>query len=169
MTMRTPILATTVLATAALAASATAAFAAPASVSVSIGPELQAKAAATLGQSDVNELAKELGDRVVKELTRTGAYDGQRIELELTDVQPNRPTFKQLGDTPGLSYQSFGIGGARIEGSAIAPDGHVTPLSYKYYESDIRDARRGGTWADAEWTIDRFAHQLGRGDAVARR
>jgi hypothetical protein len=160
---------TLVLATAALAASATAALAAPASVNVSIGPELQAKAAATLGMRDVNDLAKDLRTRVVKELARTGAYDGQRIELELTDVQPNRPTFKQLADTPGLSYESFGIGGARIEGSAIAPDGRVTPISYKYYESDIRWARRGGTWADAEWTIDRFAHQLGRGDAVASR
>jgi hypothetical protein len=167
--MRTPILATVVLATAGLAASTTVAFATPASVSVSIGPELQAKAAATLGQRDVNDLAKELRTRVEKELARTGAYDGQRIELELTDVQPNRPTFKQLSDTPGLSYESFGIGGARIEGSAIAPDGHVTPISYKYYETDIRDARRGGTWVDAEWTIDRFAHRLGRGEAVASR
>ncbi len=164
--MRTPVLATAVLAAAGLA---TAALAAPASVSVAIGPELQAKAAATLGQRDVNDLANELRTRVVKELAKTGAYDGQRIELELTDVQPNRPTFKQLSDKPGLSYESFGIGGARIEGSAIAPDGRVTPISYKYYESDIRDARRGGTWADAQWTIDRFAHQLGRGDAVASR
>ena len=164
--MRTPVLATAVLAAAGLA---TAALAAPASVSVAIGPELQAKAAATLGQRDVNDLANELRTRVVKELAKTGAYDGQRIELELTDVQPNRPTFKQLSDKPGLSYESFGIGGARIEGSAIAPDGRVTPISYKYYESDIRDARRGGTWADAQWTIDRFAHQLARGDAVASR
>ena len=164
--MRTPVLATAVLAAAGLA---TAALAAPASVSVAIGPELQAKAAATLGQRDVNDLANELRTRVEKELVKTGAYDGQRIELELTDVQPNRPTFKQLSDKPGLSYESFGIGGARIEGSAIAPNGRVTPISYKYYESDIRDARRGGTWADAQWTIDRFAHQLGRGDAVASR
>ena len=160
---------TLVFAAAALAVSATAASAAPASVRVTIGPELQAKAASTLGQRDVNALAKDLRTRVEKELAKTGAYEGQRIELELTDVQPNRPTFKQLGDRPGLSYESFGVGGARIEGSAIAPDGRVTPISYKYYESDIRYARRGGTWADAEWTIDRFAYQLGRGDAVAKR
>jgi len=160
---------TLAFAIAALAASAAAASAAPASVSVSIGPELQAKAAASLGQRDVNELATELRTSVEKQLAKTGAYDGARIELELTDVQPNRPTFKQLADKPGLSYESFGIGGARIEGSAIAPDGRVTPISYKYYESDIRYARRGGTWADAQWTIDRFAHRLGRGDAVASR
>jgi len=157
--MRTLIIATAAL----VAGGATAASAAPASVNVTIGPELQVKAAKSLGQRDVNDLAAELRTQVEKQLAKTGAYDGQRIELELTDVQPNRPTFKQLADRPGLSYESFGIGGARIEGSAIAPDGKVTPISYRYYESDIRYARRGGTWADAEWTIDRFAYRLGRG------
>jgi hypothetical protein len=163
--MRTLIIATAAL----LAAGATAASAAPASVNVTIGPELQVKAAKSLGQRDVNDLAAELRTQVEKQLAKTGAYDGQRIELELTDVQPNRPTFKQLADRPGLSYESFGIGGARIEGSAIAPDGKVTPISYRYYESDIRYARRGGTWADAEWTIDRFARRLGHGGAVSDR
>jgi hypothetical protein len=157
------------IATAALLAGAGAAAAAPASVSVTVGPELQAKAASTLGVREINDLANDLRTTVAKQLARSGAYDGARIELELTDAQPNRPTFKQLGDRPGLSYESFGLGGARIEGSAIAPDGHVTRLSYTYYESDIRWARRGGTWADARWTFDRFAHQLGRGDAVASR
>src|SRR5258708_39699842 len=109
---------TLVFAAAALAASATAALAAPASVSVSVGPELQAKAAATLGQRDVNDLAKDLRTRVEKELAKTGAYDAQRIELELTDVQPNRPTFKQLADKPGLSYDSFGIAGPQIDARA---------------------------------------------------
>ena len=162
---------TLAIATAALLASASAgaAAAAPASVSVTVGPELQAKAASTLGVREVNDLANDLRRTVEKQLARSSAYDGARIELELTDAQPNRPTFKQLGDTPGLSYQSFGLGGARIEGSAIAPNGHVTPLSYKYYESDIRDSLRGGTWADARWTFDRFANQLRRGDAVASR
>ena len=163
--MRTLVIATAAL----LAGPATAASAAPASVNVTIGPELQAKAAKSLGERDVNDLAAELRTQVERQLAKTGAYDGQRIELELTDVQPNRPTFKQLADKPGLSYESFGIGGARIEGSAIAPDGKVTPISYRYYESDIRYARRGGTWADAQWTIDRFAYRLGRGQAATDR
>lgn len=159
----------TIVMAALLASAATAASAAPASVNVSIGPELQVKAAKTLGQRDVNDLAAELKTQVERQLVKTGAYDGQRIELQLADVQPNRPTFKQMSDRPGLSYESFGIGGARIEGSAIAPDGKVTPISYRYYESDIRMARRGGTWADAQWTIDRFANRLGRGEAVGGR
>ena len=47
-------------AAAALLASAGAALAAPASVSVTVGPQLQAKAAAILGVRDVNDLAAEL-------------------------------------------------------------------------------------------------------------
>lgn len=155
--------------TAVLLASAGAAAAAPASVTVSISPELQAKAAKTLGQRDIDGLAQELRKAVERQLAKTGAYDGSRIVLELTDVRPNRPTFKQMADRPGLSYESFSIGGARIEGHAIAPNGVMTPLSYSYYEPDIRYARWGGTWSDAEWTIDRFAYDLARNRVVAQR
>jgi hypothetical protein len=152
-----------------LLASAGAAAAAPASVTVYVGPELQEKAARTLGVRDVDSLASDLRKAVERRLAKTNAFDGARIVLELADAQPNRPTFKQLTDTPGLSYQSFGVGGARIEGHAIAPNGVMTPLSYSYYEPDIRYARQGGTWADAYWTIDRFAYDLGRGKTLASR
>jgi hypothetical protein len=164
MTMRT-----LAIAAAVLLASATAALAAPASVSVTIGPELQTKAVKTLGVRDVDDLAAQLRTTVEKRLAKTGAYDGARIELVLADATPNRPTFKQLGDRPGLSYESFGVGGAKIEGRAIAANGAVTPIGYKYYESDIRWARHGGTWADAEGTFQRFAYDLGRGQALASR
>lgn len=160
---------TFVLAAAALIASGSAALAAPSSVSVAIGPDLQKKAEKTYGVVEIQRLADDLRDSVGRELAKTGAYDGARVELTLVDALPNRPTFKQLGDTPGLSMQSFGIGGAKIEGQAVAPDGSVTPLSYKWYESDIRNSRANWVWSDAEWTFDRFARQLSRGEALARR
>ncbi|MFL5297254.1 MAG: hypothetical protein ACJ798_12810 [Phenylobacterium sp.] len=153
----------------ALLASAAAAAAQPASVTVVVGPELQAKAVRTLGVRDVNELAADLQKAVERQTGKSHAYDGARIVLELADAKPNRPTFKQMADQPGLSYESFGIGGARIEGHAIAPDGRMTPLSYSYYEPDIRNARLGGTWSDAHWTIQRFAYRLGRGEVLASR
>jgi hypothetical protein len=166
--MRTPALATAVLATAILS-SATGAFAAPASVSVVVGPKLELEAQRTLGVREVDDLAKSLQTDVEKRLAKTGAYDGARVELVLVDAKPNRPTFKQLGDTPGLSMRSFGIGGARIEGRAVAADGAVTPLAYDYYASDIRWARGQTTWSDAEWTFESFADKLGQGKAVASR
>jgi hypothetical protein len=160
---------TLVIATAALLASGGAVLAAPASVSVTVGPALQEKAQKDYGVREVNDLADHLRMDVERRLAKTGAFDGARIELVLEDARPNRPTFKELGDRPGLSYESFGVGGAQIAGRAIAPDGRVTPLAYKYYESDIRWARRGGTWADAEETFERFAHDLGRGQTLASR
>lgn len=151
------------------AGAAGAAAATPASVTVTVSPELQAKAEKTLGQRDVDELAADLRKAVERRLAKTGAYDGAQIVLELADAQPNRPTFKQLSDRPGLSYESFGIGGARIEGHAVMSDGRMVPLSYRYYEPDIRYARLGGTWADAEWAIDRVAYDLGKGRAPSAR
>ncbi len=162
--MRIPALAAAVL----LASAATAA-ASPASVSVRIGPELQAKATSSLGVREVNDLAAELQRTVEKRLAKTGAYDGARIELVLIDAVPNRPTFRQLADSDSLSYQSFGLGGARIEGRAVAPSGAVTPLAYAYYEDDLRQSRNGATWTDAEGTFSRFAYYLGRGGATLAR
>ena len=160
---------TLAIVTAALLAIATGALATPALVSVSIAPALQAKAAKTLGVREVNDLADQLRARVERRLAKTGAYEGARLELVLVDVQPNRPTFKQMADKPGLSFESFGVGGARIEGRAVTADGVATPLGYSYYEPDIAQAAMRATWSDAEWTIDRFAYRLGRGEGGVRR
>jgi hypothetical protein len=146
-----------------------AAAAAPRSVTVEISPELEAKAQRVLGVRDIDRLAADLKTETEREAAKNPALGGARIVLELADAKPNRPTFKQLSDNPGLSYQSFGVGGAQIEGHAVLPSGRVVPLSYSYYETDIRFSRLGGTWADADGVIDRFAHRLARGDLVASR
>ncbi|WP_374470529.1 hypothetical protein [Phenylobacterium sp.] len=160
---------TLALAAAALIASGSAALAAPASVTVNLSPELQKKAEKTYGVKDVERLREELRTDVERQLARTGAYDDARIELTLVDAVPNRPTFKQLGDTPGLSMQSFGIGGARIEGQAVAADGRVTPLSYSWYETDIRNTWSNWVWTDAEHAFERFARRLSTGQTLASR
>jgi hypothetical protein len=138
-------------------------------VSVVIGPELQKKAEKTYGVKEVERLAAGLQREVERELDRTGVLVGGRVELTLVDARPNRPTMKQLGDTPGLSYRSFSVGGAALEGRAIALDGQVTPLRYNWYETDIREAWYQSTWADAERAFDRFARRLSRGTAYAQR
>ena len=141
------------LSAAALLASATAALAAPASVTVAVAPELQETFEKTYGVREAERLTADLQASVEKTLARAGALDGARIELTLTDVKPNRPTFKQLSDKPGLSMQSFGVGGAAISGKIISADGREKPLSYRWYE-----------------TFDRFARKLARdGTVVAQR
>lgn len=146
-----------------------AALAAPAAVSVSVAPDLQKKFDKTYGVREQLLLTGDLRASVEKQLARTGAHDDARIELTLTDVKPNRPTFKQLGDTPGLSMLSFGIGGATIEGRIVAPDGTETPIAYRWYESDIREAYGNWIWSDATQTFDRFARRLAKGQELAKR
>lgn len=139
------------------------------SVEVSISPELQKKAAKDLGVKDVDRLAAELRRDVTRELERTGVLAGGRMELVLTDVRPNRPTFRQLGNQPGLSYESYGVGGATIDGQAISVTGEVTPIHFQWYESDIRQAWTKSTWSDANYAFNRFAYRYGRGESYAAR
>src|SRR5688572_7465585 len=113
-----------------LLASAAPALAAPAAVSVTVGPELQKKFDKTYGVREAQQLTADLQRSVETALVKRSAHDGARIELVLTDVKPNRPTFKQMADTPGLSMQSFGIGGATIEGRIVAADGQEQPVKY---------------------------------------
>ena len=156
---------------AALAAgSATAApLSAVGSVEVTIAPELQKKAVEDLGVTDIDRLAAELRKDVTRELERTGVLAGGRLELVLTDVRPNRPTFRQLGNKPGLSYESFGIGGATIDGQAISVTGEITPIHFQWYESDIGEALTKSTWSDASYAFNRFAYGYGRGETYAAR
>ncbi len=158
-----------VLMAAALLVSATPALAAPAVVSVSVAPELQKKFEKTYGVREAHLLTKGLQSSVEKALARTGAQDDARVTLSLTDVKPNRPTFKQLGDTPGLSMESFGVGGAAIEGKVVTADGKETPIRYRWYETDIREAQSRWVWTDAEFAFDRLARRLARGQDVAIR
>lgn len=157
------------LAIAPVSLAASLACAAPADVSVSVAPELQKTFEKTYGVREAALLTGELKTSVEKALARTGAHDGARIELTLTDVKPNRPTFKQLGDTPGLSMESFGVGGAAIEGRVIGADGAARPIKYQWFESDIRESWARWVWSDAETAFDRFARNLARGGELARR
>jgi hypothetical protein len=135
-------------------------------VSVAIGPQLQEQAE-DLGQRELDFLARDLQSSVESRLARAGMTE--RVELTIVDARPNRPTFAQLGHRPGLSRQSFGIGGAKIEGAVVHADGTLTPLSYQWYENDIRWAEHSTTWADAESAFDKFANRLASGRLYAAR
>lgn len=160
------LLLTTTLAAASLAS---AAFAAPASVSVKISPELQREAAKTYGIAEVQRLADDLKRDVTRRLTETGVLSGAEIDLVLVDAKPNRPTFQQMRDTPGLSYQSHGVGGARVEGKATSVDGAITPIAYQWYETDIRNTWYQSTWGDANAAFERLASRLAQGETYASR
>ena len=152
--------------------SAAALAAAPAisTVSVAIGPELQAKAE-TYGQRDLDTLAADLKrtvERAIANGDQVGPSGGE-LRLVLADAKPNRPTFAQLGHTPGLSMESFGVGGALIEGELVKADGTTEPVRYSWFETDIRQAHHQSTWGDADLTFEQFADRLAHGQIYERR
>jgi hypothetical protein len=130
-----------------------------ANVTVTMGPELQSKAA-RIGPREITYLQEELAKDVSRALRKTGA---QRADLVLEMATPNRPTFEQLGRRPGLSFLSFGNGGASVTGTVTLADGSVQPVSYRWYENDIRQAHYASTWTDAHRAFDMLAYNIGRG------
>ena len=151
----------------------TAAFAEPVDpvvsrVTVTLDPKFVSGGVKTYGTREVGELADYLKKTVERTLAAKGRFKadaagGASLELVLVDAKPNHPTFKQMSDRPGLSMQSFGIGGAEIRGEQINADGSRVKLGYSWYESDIRWAQGLGTWGDAEQAIHGFARRVAEG------
>ena len=139
-------------------------------VTVTLDPKFVSGGVKTYGTREVGELADYLRKTVERNLMakdrfKVDAVGGAVLELVLVDAKPNHPTFKQMSDRPGLSMQSFGIGGAEIRGEQINADGSRVKLGYSWYESDIRWAQGLGTWGDAEQAIHGFARRVAEGHA----
>lgn len=134
-------------------------------INITIGPKLQAKAD-DYGPREFDYLKAALRNDVERELGKAGlaASGGATLDLVIEDAMPNRPTFEQMVDRPGLSFQSISIGGAEVSGVLTASDGGQTPLHYRWYESDIGNTLASSTWSDAERAFDRFARGLVKGD-----
>lgn len=151
-----------VLISAALGAFALAGAAQAADVQVVIGAELAGKAD-ELGQRELDRLSDELRQEVERAIGPDSALSDADIRLTLVDAKPNRPTFEQMANQPGLSMESLSIGGAAIEGEIVTADGTRRTVSYDWYSHSILDARGSATWTDAHRTFDRFADRLAEG------
>jgi hypothetical protein len=118
------------------------------------------------GQKDLDRLMERLQRKTEERLAKQGVEISDTgstvLNLVIVDAEPNRPTFRQLSKNPSQSYQSFGLGGATIEGSMVAAGQEAGTVSYGWYETDIRDAQYGGTWNDAHRAIDRFAKKTAK-------
>lgn len=148
---------------AATLAVAAAAQAQPAEVTVTLGPDLQERSK-ELGQRDVDQQADRLAQVVDRALAQQPRFQGARVRLVLTDLEPNRPTFQQTSDRPGLSpFHSVSIGGAAIEGEIETADGQRLPVRYARYSNSLRDVVGYATWQDADRTFTRFASNLAAG------
>lgn len=115
------------------------------------------------GEYLTRRLTKEIEQAFGDRLDQIGT-----ITLIIDEAKPNRPTFKQLGDTPGLSMQSISIGGADVSGTVTDLSGNViADLQYDDYETDIRQVVGSATWTDANRTFDRFARKLSKASLIS--
>ena len=148
-----------------------AAIAAPASaqqVTVTVGGDLTENVA-ELGQRDVDRQLERLQSVVERRLARDGGLEGAQVRLVLTDLKPNRPTWRQAADKPGLSIMdSISIGGATIEGEVVTADGQTLPVRYSRYSSSLAEVYGYSTWQDAERAYDRLAGNLASGRLISR-
>ena len=151
-----------------VAAIASPAFAQTPQVTVTVGGDLT-EDVEELGQRDVDRQLERLQTVVERRLARDGALTGATINLVLTDLRPNRPTWQQAADKPGLSMMdSISIGGATVEGEIITADGQRLPVRYSNYSTSIAEVHGYTTWQDAEHTYDRLARNLVSGRLVSR-
>lgn len=151
-----------------LAVAAAPAMAGPASVNVVIGGDLEHEAD-DLGRREVQQQVDYLAGVVTRALESRGALDGATVDLVLTDLRPNRPTFEQLADRPGLDgIRSISTGGATIEGQITLADGRTVPVQYDWYSSSIADVQGSNIWNDAERAYHRLAANLVSGRYVRR-
>ena len=132
---------------------------------VVIGEALQDKQE-EYGARDLRRLEGDVREAVTDALARNGLLgDDDMADLVVTvtleDAWPNRPTFAQLSDQPGLSYRSISRGGARLSAIIETAEGQqVSAADYEWRTFDLADSATRSTWGDAKRTFDRFADRL---------
>lgn len=144
-----------------IAVSALAPAASALTVETKISPEFQAKLEKDYGVREANILADALAAKVEARFAKTGAK-ADRVVVTIHDAKPNRPTFHQISEKPGLDpIRSISIGGARVSGIAYDASGsELGSLEYDWYETDITQVLGNATWSDARWSFDRFARRF---------
>lgn len=129
--------------------------------------------AVTYSDDFAEELSENFGEREGETLTEDIIEDldsafekagvsPARVDVVIVDAKPNRPTFQQLSDRPGLdSFRSISLGGMELTGTAYDADGNVLATQeYGWFENNIRDVIGSGTWTDANRASRRFAKKF---------
>jgi len=106
-----------------------------------------------------------LTEEIIEDLDRAFAKAGvspARVDVTIVDAKPNRPTFEQMSDRPGLDpFRSISIGGMELTGTADDGEGNVIATQeYEWFESNIRDVIGSATWTDANRASRRFAKKF---------
>lgn len=132
---------------------------------VVFSPEFQSDLAEDYGVREGDYLSRALTRALNSELTRRGASVGEAgalaVEATIIDADPNRPTFKQLGERPGLdAVRSISLGGAELR-AVLTRDGLVVgEVTHRRYDISLTDVIGAGTWSAAHRAIRQFAAKV---------
>ncbi len=133
----------------------------PTRVDVQLGPAVQARTD-ELGRSELESQRRELQQQVQQAVARS-RHGPAQVRLVIQDIQPNRPTSKQLGLSAGLSEASIGLGGAAVTGEVWLADGTRLPVRYRFFQDELRNETNFTTWGDADDAFDTVAHDIAAG------
>ncbi len=131
-----------------------------AEINVTISDEFQEKLQDDYGTREGEYLSRDVKEDLTRELDKAGV-DMARIDVTILDAKPSKPTFKQLGDRPGLDYTlSKSLGGMKLSAIAYDEAGEKTgEYEYSWYENNLRMAGIS-TWYDANRASNRFARNF---------
>nr|WP_321361006.1 hypothetical protein [uncultured Hyphomonas sp.] len=131
-----------------------------AEINVTVSDDFQTKLQDDYGTREGEYLMKDVKDDLTRELKKAGV-DTARIDVTIVDAKPSKPTFKQLGDKPGLDYGlSKSLGGMELSAVTYDEAGNETSeYEYSWYENDLRMTGIS-TWYDANKASNRFARNF---------
>ena len=132
-------------------------------VETRLSEDFQKKLEKDYGVREASILQESLKTRVEQALTKSGAgAKVSKVVLTIEDARPNRPTFQQVSDKPGLDpIRSISVGGAEVTGQAFDSAGaQVAEFNYDWYETDLSQSIGVDTWHDARWVFSRFANRF---------
>ena len=130
-------------------------------VETKMSADFQKKLDKDYGVREANVLSVALVSKIERQFASQGVK-ADRVVVTIEDAKPNRPTFQQISDKPGLDgMRSISIGGAHLVGVAYDASGkEIGTFDYDWYETDLSNVIAAGVWSDARWTFDRFARRF---------
>jgi len=130
-------------------------------VAVTYSDDFAEELADNYGEREGETLTEEIIEDLDRAFDKAGVSPA-RVDVVIVDAKPNRPTFQQLSDRPGLdAIRSISIGGMELTGTAYDDAGNVIAThEYGWFENDIRDVIAAATWSDANRASRRFAKKF---------
>lgn len=135
--------------------------AAAADISVTYSDDFAEELSENYGEREGERLRQDITEDLDKAFEKAGV-SAARVEIVIVDAKPNRPTFEQLSDKPGLDpIRSISIGGMELTGTAFDAEGNVlASQDYEWFQNNIRDVIGISTWGDANRASRRFARKM---------